>query len=231
MNLEFFVSRGILTYRSHCQLAEDTAFCDSFTVEFDDQWKDLVKVVVLQNGKNSAQVLYTGKSPIPKQVCGRGDLYLRCYGYRQLGDSIAVLQTKPMVRPVRLLGASGEQAEGAQPVTPSLFEQVMAAAGKAEQAALKAERVCGNLLALQQAGAFQGAQGVPGQAATVAVERVCHGEVPMVENLGTSHNALLRFTLPYKLTEEEQERILGELEAVIDHILQLQEQLMGGESA
>ena len=114
-------------------------------------------------------------------------------------------------------------------MTPSLFEQVMAAAGRAQTAAVQAEELYAELTRLKEEGAFCGEQGLPGQAATVAVDSVRHGEVPSVENMGTSCNALLRFTLPYKLTEDEKKELLGDLEETIDHILDLQQQFLGGD--
>ena len=228
MNLEFFVSADRLTYGGSGAPIAVSSGCDTFTIDFDPSWNDLVKVVILKNGKHSAQVIYTGKTPLPRQICGRGELQLCCCGYGQLGDDVAVLRTKPMVRPVRLLGAACPEAELAQPMAPDLPEQVMAAVGRAQKAAEQAEELRRELIGLKEAGAFRGEKGEPGQAATVAVEGIRHGEAPMVENLGTGRNALLRFTLPYKLTQAEKNEVLGDLEAVIDYILALQQELLGG---
>jgi len=227
MNLEFFVSGGRLTYKGPSTPVSGCG--DTFTITFDEPWKELVKVVTLRNGADAVQVLYTGKTSLPRQVCGRGELHLCCYGYGQMGDEVAVLKTRPMVRPVRLLGAQSAGMENTAPELPSLYEQVMAAVGAAKTAAAEAEDAIGKLKKLREDGAFRGEQGLPGQAATVTVEQVRHGQVAAVENLGTDRNAILRFTLPYKLTEEEKTQVLGDLEAVIDHILQLQQQLLGGD--
>ena len=229
MNLEFFVSRGRVTYGGISKPAADSSAFDSFTVAFDRQWDDLVKVVVLKNGKNTAQMIYTGKMPLPGQVCGRGDLYLCCYGYRQLGDSTAVLQTKPMVRPVRMQGRTRPEADSAKPYTPSLLEQITAMAGNAQSAAQKAEELCLTLTKLREQGAFRGEQGPAGLSATVQVEGVRHGETAKVENVGTARNALLRFTLPYKLTEQERQRLLGDIDKALDHILAIQNAILGGD--
>lgn len=229
MNLEFFVSDGCLTYKGGAAPVALSPACDTITIDFDEPWKDLVKVVVFTNGKSSAQLLYTGKAPVPRQVCGRGELRLLCYGYGQLGDEQAVLSTKEMVRPVKLLGERTAEAEFGQPVTLSLLEQVVGAAGRALAASVQAEALCEELLELKESGAFRGQEGLPGQAATVTVTEVRHGESAKVENLGTDRNAVLRFTLPYKLTEAEKLEVLGDLEEVIDHILELQQALLGGE--
>ena len=71
-------------------LVGDTAGHYTFTVNFDEEWKGLAKVVVFQNGADTAQVLYTGEAPLPAQVCGRGALYVACHGYRRVGDAVAV---------------------------------------------------------------------------------------------------------------------------------------------
>ena len=226
MNLEFFVSHDRVTYSG---ASADSSACDSFTVAFDSRWDELVKVVVLKNGSATAQVIYTGKTPLPRQVCGRGDLYLSCYGYRQLGDSVAVMQTKPMVRPVRMQGRTEPEGDSAQPWAPSLLEQLTAAAGTAQRAAQKAEEVCATLTRLHEQGAFRGEQGPAGQAATVQVESVRHGETAQVENVGTARNALLRFTLPYKLTEQERQQLLGDIDTALDHILAIQNAILGGD--
>jgi len=135
MNLEFFVANRKLTAKGHAALTADTAQCDTFTIDFDREWDGLVKVVTLENGDNTVQVLYTGKTPLPRQVCGRGDLRLLCCGYRSKGDSVAVVRTFPMIRPVRMVGAAAAVADTAQPEAASLYEQLMAAAARAEAAA------------------------------------------------------------------------------------------------
>lgn len=233
MNLDFFVANRTLTAKCCTAALSDTVGQDTFTVSFDKQWDGLVKIVVLQNGENKVRLLYTGKAPIPRQVCGRGELYLTCFGYRGKDDGAAVICTKPMIRPVRMIGAVLAQADTAQPVTPSLLEQMTAVVAKAEEAAEQARQIGSSLKRLQEQGAFQGAPGPAGLCATVQVDSVRHGEVAKVENLGTERNALLRFTIPYKLTQEElellQEQLVGDLDETLDHILALQNGLTGGD--
>ena len=230
MNLEFFVKNRKLTRKGLASLVTDTIACDTFTIAFDREWDGLVKVVVLRNGKDTAEVLYTGKSSLPRQVCGRGDLYLTCYGYRQKGDDVAVVRTMPMVRPVRMVGAASSEAENTQPYTPSAYAQMAAVVARAEQAAAKAESTAKELLAMKEAGAFQGAAGPAGAAATIVVESTRQGDVPMVENLGTERSVRLRFTLPgkYVPTQEDKDALLGDLDAALDGILAIQDSLMGG---
>ena len=214
MNLEFFVRDKRLTRKGREPLVGDTAGHYTFTIDFDEEWDGLAILVVLQNGADTVQVFYTGKTPLPRQVCGRGDLYLTCYGYRKKGDSVAVVRTAPMVRPVRLIGSTAAQGQNSQPYTPSAFEQMAANVAAAQAAAQEAARVAQQLLSWKEQGMFTGPAGL---AATVRVKDVIRGETARVENLGTDRNAILRFILPYKdsLTEAERQSICQELEQLL----------------
>ena len=234
MNLEFFVSGRKLTKKGIGTPIVDTAGCDTFTIDFDKEWDGLVKLVVLQNGEDTAQVLYFGKTPLPRQICGRGNLYLTCYGYRKKGDTVAVIQTVPMVRPVCLLGSTAVQPGTDQPYTPSVFEQMTAQVAAARAAAEKAEAVAEQMLSWKEQGFFKGPTG---PAATVRVDSVRKGEPARVENLGSDRNAILRFTLPYKdeltqddyqrICEEVELRLVGDISAALDEILTIQQQYLG----
>lgn len=221
MNLEFFVRNRKLTRKGLASLIADTLACDTFTIDFDKEWDDLVKVVVLRNGKDIAEVLYTGKMPIPRQVCGRGDLYLTCHGYRRKGDDVAVVRTMPMVRPVRMVGSVSAEAENTQPYTPTAYAQMAAVVARAEQAAAGAEAVKQQLLAMKEAGEFQGAPGPAGPAATIVVEETRQGDAPVVENLGTERNVRLRFTLPgkYVLTQEDKQEIVAMIDGNLETLI------------
>lgn len=138
VKLEFFVKNRRLTRKGSLPLVGDTGGHDTFTVEFDEEWRGLAKVVVFQNGADTAQVLYTGEAPLPAQVCGRGALYVACHGYRRIGDAVAVVRTIRMSRPILLQGSDPMSGDEGQPFTPTLFDQVVAAAGEAEAAAAAA---------------------------------------------------------------------------------------------
>ena len=228
MNLEFFVSRRKITRKGCTSPIADTANCDTFTVEFDEEWDGLVKIVELRNADVAVQVFYTGPTPIPRQVCGRGALYLTCHGYRPKDDTVEVIRTLPMVRPVLLAGSELPADSTGQPYTPSAFEQMAAQIAEAQSAAADARQAVRELLALKETGAFNGPVGA---AATVQLEQVCYGAPARVENLGTEHHARLRFTLPYRMSEEEKEELmaqmLGDLEQPLDEILALQEHFIG----
>lgn len=229
MNLDFFVSCRKLTQKGTCSPVADTAACDTFTISFDKEWDGLVKLVEFRNADATAQVFYTGKMPLPQQVCGRGALYLTCYGYRQKGDGVAVIRTVPMVRPVLMAGSAAPQGAASQPYTSSAFDRMAAQVAAANAAAAKAEQISQELLALKQADAFRGPAG---PAATVRIDSIRHGSPACVDNLGTENHALLRFTLPWKLTEEEKELLktefLGDVDSALDGILALQEACIEG---
>lgn len=222
MNLEFFISRRKLTRKGFGPTVVDAAGVDTFTIDFDEEWDGLVKLVELKNGDACAQVYYGGRTPLPRQVCGRGTLYLTCYGYRKKDDNTAVIRTVPMVRPVQLAGSLMASGGNDLPIVPNLLEQLTAKAAQAERAAKEAENAVSELMALKDAGAF---------AATVQVLSVEQGEPAHVENVGTDTHAVLRFILPYRLNEEEKQVMaeqiktdaIGEIGVALDNILAVQE--------
>ena len=232
MNLEFFVSRRKLTRKGSGSVVADGTGIDTFTVDFDEEWDGLVKLVELKNADACAQVIYTGKTPLPARICGRGALYLTCYGYRRRGDDVAVLRTAPMVHPVMMAGPSAAQGSSGQPYTPSAFDRMTAEVAQAQQAAEEARAVAAELQKLKENGAFKGEPGAAGAAAAVEILPLRQGTPARVENLGTSNRARLRFTLPYGMTEEEKnamaEQIRTSLEESIglalDEILHIQQQ-------
>lgn len=232
MELKFFVAGRKLTYKGSSAPIWDGVGCDTFSIDFDREWDGLTKLVELRNGSASAQVFYTGKSPLPRQVCGRGQLTVTCYGYEKQGDTAAVLVTRPMVRPIAMLGSAVPGGSTDQPDTPSAFEQMAAQIRQAAEVADEAKRIAEDLLRMKEKGAFNG---LPGQAATISVDDPVAGDTLKVENRGTERHAVLRFTIPTKLSLGEKEQLrkelLGDVERSLDAILTLQAQYMGGAEA
>ncbi len=229
MELKFFVSRRKLTCKGPAAPIADGKGSDTFSIDFDAEWDGLVKLVELRNGERMAHVFYTGKTPLPRQVCGRGELRLTCYGYEKKGDHTAVIVTLPMVQPVRLVGGAAPEGSMDQPYTPSAFEQMAALLQQAEEATQEAQKTAEDLLHMKDQGLFNGPAG---EAATVQVEGLRRGTPPRVENLGSSRHARLRFTLPMELSEAEKAQLkgemLGDVETALDAILTLQERFLGG---
>lgn len=160
MKLEFFVRDLRMTRKGLEPLVGDTSGYYTFTIAFDRAWDGLVKVVVFQNGDQTAQMIYKGESRLPPQVSGAGELYVACHGYRREGDQVAVLRTLRMVKPVRLRPSGPMEGDTAQIGTPSLYAQVMGAVGQAE--AIRQE-----LIEARDSGAFIGPPGQPGRDAEV----------------------------------------------------------------
>ncbi len=160
MKLEFFVRDLRMTRKGLEPLVGDTSGYYTFTIAFDRAWDGLVKVVVFQNGDQTAQMIYKGESRLPPQVSGAGELYVACHGYRREGDQVAVLRTLRMVKPVRLRPSGPMEGDTAQIGTPSLYAQVMGAVGQAE--AIRQE-----LIEARDSGAFIGPPGQPGKDAEV----------------------------------------------------------------
>lgn len=147
MNLEFFVKDQQITRKGFQPVVADTTGFYTFSIAFDQAWDDLVKVVVLQNGGETAQMIYTGQTWLPDNVNKRGNLYLACHGYREAGDSTAVIRTMRMTQPVRILEPGPKAGGDPERYTPTVFEQVMAAAGAANAAAKAANQARDDLLA------------------------------------------------------------------------------------
>ena len=197
MNLEFFVRDQKITRKGWEPLVGDTAGFYTFSIDFDEVWQDLVKVVVFRNGADTAQILYTGPSPLPASVSGRGDLYVSCHGYRKKGDAVAVIRTIRMTRPVRLLGSEPMAGDGETPFTPALFDQVVAAAGDARTAARSAASAAETAAELTSQLQEKLKNGdFHGTSASVQVERVLEGQYASVVNVGTEQQVRLVITLP-----------------------------------
>lgn len=190
MNLEFFVKDKRITRKGFQPVVADTSGHYTFTLEFDREWDGLTKVVVFQNGDETAELIYAGKTWLPDNVSGRGDLYVACHGYRQLGDAVAVVRTMRMTRPVRILEAGLRAGKEPERYTPTVFEQVMAAANTAGTAAQEARDARETLLEAWASG------GLDGKAATVTVGTVETGTKAAVTNGGTPSAAVLNFVLP-----------------------------------
>jgi len=197
MNLEFFVRDQKITRKGWEPLVGDTAGFYTFSIDFDEPWKDLVKVVVFRNGKDTAQMIYTGQSPLPAAVSGRGDLYVACHGYRKKDDSVAVIRTVRMTRPVRLLGSDPMAGDGNKPFTPALFDQVVAAAADAQAAARSAASAAASATDLTEQLQEKLNNGeLHGKSASVTVEQVREGNHASVVNVGTDQQVRLVITLP-----------------------------------
>ena len=190
MNLEFFVKNQKITRKGLTPLVGDTAGFYTFTIDFDQAWDGLVKVVVFRNGADTAQMVYTGQSPLPAQVSGRGDLYVACHGYRQKGDAAAVLRTIRMTRPVRLLGSAPLAGDETGVFTPTVFDQVMAVVGTAQAAAERATALTKNLQQQWENGQFNGIT------PEIQIGTVTSGPEAQVTDVGDAPHVKLNFVLP-----------------------------------
>ena len=196
MKLELFVRDRRVRKKGIEPLVADTAQVDTFTIDFDAEWTGMVKVVVFQNGDSTAQLLYTGETQIPANVLAPGELYVACHGYKKLEDSMAVLRTVAMVRPIPVLLSEPGVTTDPTVYTPTMLEQMLTAVQAAQEAASTVRQLCAQLQADLGAGRFNGPQGIPGKNATLEIDGAEEGEQPAVYNLGTAQNARLRFVLP-----------------------------------
>ena len=200
MRLKFFVHGRRITADCPRDVVSMLSPEDTFTIEFDREWNGLTKLVVLQNGSRTAQLLYTGETAIPAHVCGRGLLCVTCYGYRHIGDATAVLRTLPMAEPVKVAGSS-------------LPQELTDGASAMEM--LYLIRQMRELLARAQNGDLHGRD------ATVTVAQVVQGDTPNVENIGTPGDVRLRFTLPgaYVLTPQDKQEIIDAIDEELETLI------------
>lgn len=160
MTLKLFVHKRRLRWEQSAPLVGGTAEFDRFSVEFDEEWEGLVKLVVFRNGTHTAQLIYTGPTALPARVCGPGELYIACHGFRSDPEEPAVLRTVRMDRPIRLWISEPMAGDPAGQFTPTVFEQVMAASGRALEAADRAEQIGEALKQARDRGEFDGNDGL-----------------------------------------------------------------------
>lgn len=196
MKLELFVRDRRVRKKGVEPLVAGTAQMDTFTIDFDAEWTGMVKVVVFQNGDSTAQLLYTGETQIPANVLVPGELYVACHGYKKLEDTMAVLRTVAMVRPIPVLLSEPGVTADPTVYTPTMLERMLTAVQAAEEAAATVQQLHAQLQAALAAGQFNGPQGIPGENATLEIDGAEEGAQPAVYNLGTARNARLRFVLP-----------------------------------
>lgn len=159
MNLEFFVKDKKITRKGLQTVVADTSGHYTFSIAFDKEWEGLIKLVVFQNGSETAQMLYTGQTWLPDNVSGRGDLYVACHGYRDLQDRAAVIRTVRMTRPVRIASAGPKGGSAPEIYTPTLLEQILLQTRKAEDAGRALENLRAQILAMLESGQLKGADG------------------------------------------------------------------------
>lgn len=170
---------------------------DQLILDMDDEWKSMDTIVcVFQNGEVSREMLHTFGEPVqvPWECLGEtGNLSLSCTGY--VGEE-KVMTTMLPDSFWTVVQNGAVTADAPMEPTPTLYQQVLSAAGAAQSAAQKAHTAADDLLSAAAAGAFDGAAG---QAATVELGTVTTGETgtpAMVTNTGTPQNAVLNFVLP-----------------------------------
>lgn len=133
---------------------------DYLTLDLDDEWREMTSIVcVFTNGAVSKEVLHTfGKTILVPWECmeATGTMTLSVSGY--------VGSTKVMTTMLSDTGWNVVQngpLTGTATVTPTptLLDQVLAAAGAANTAAANADQAVTDLTAQKNAGAFNGSNG------------------------------------------------------------------------
>lgn len=165
-------------------------------LEFDEEWDGMsVTVLFSINDGEPVKQLWNGTPvEVPPEVLVSGTLRIGCVGVKDEGETrLTTWRMKDGICVHRCAGTLGTTPEEA---TPTLLEQLAAAAGNANSAAIAANEAREQLMQDKANGVFDGADG---QAATVEVGNVTTtgpGEPAQVYNSGTATAAKLNFVLP-----------------------------------
>lgn len=170
------------------------------SLEFDAEWDGATVTVVFENSSlpdaEGVARLWTGDAvEVPPEVLVNGDLRIGCIGLK--ADGIR-LTTERMRSGIYICRAGGAMllANGAAEMTPELWEQCIAAAGAANEAAKDATAAKDDLLAARDSGEFDGKDGKNATIEIGTVETADEDVEASVINSGTDTAAVLNFVLP-----------------------------------
>lgn len=165
-------------------------------LEFDEEWDGMsVTVLFSINDGEPVKQLWNGTPvEVPPEVLVSGTLRIGCVGVKDEGETrLTTWRMKDGICVHRCAGTLGTTPEEA---TPTLLEQLAAAAGNANSAAIAANEAREQLMQDKANGVFDGADG---QSATVEVGNVTTtgpGEPAQVYNSGTETAVKLNFVIP-----------------------------------
>ena len=170
---------------------------DWLILDMDDEWQEMDSIVcVFTNGSVAKEMLHTFGQPllVPWECLAEtGLLSVSCTGYvadskvmtTMMPDSFwNVVQNGPVTGDVPL-----------EP-TPTLYEQVLAAAGAANRAATEASEVRNQLLLDKESGVFDGEDGVTPKVKIGSVVTGSSGSEAQVTATGSAAEVVLNFVLP-----------------------------------
>ena len=174
--IEFSVINQRIRCESETGIIENSRGLAYASFVFDEEWDGCGLEVLFSNPNYNGDPIpqaWTGKPIlIPEQVLVDGRLVISCVGVRDAGAyRIPTYEMTPGVRVYRsgpLVGVVPET------VTPSMVEQLMAAAATALAAAETAQKTADDLAAARDAGEFNGPQGEPGFVHGVAALLLYH---------------------------------------------------------
>lgn len=170
---------------------------DQLILDMDDEWKQMDSIVcVFTNGEVAKEMLHTFGEPVQvpwECLKETGLLSVSCTGYvgsekvmtTMLPDSFwNVVQNGPVT--------------GDTPMepTPTLYEQVLAAAGAANAAATQATNVSAQLMQDKENGVFDGENGITPTLTVGTVLTGASGSEAQVTQTGTPTDVVLNFVIP-----------------------------------
>ena len=173
---------------------------DWLILDMDDEWKKMTSIIcVFTNGETAKEMLHEFGKPVQvpwECLAETGLLSVSCTGYMQDGDDLLTMTTMQPDSFWNVVQNGPVTGEPAMEPTPTLYEQVLAAAGAANSAARQATEVSAQLLEDKENGVFDGEDGI---SPTVKVGTVTTGESggeAQVHQSGTGSDVILNFVIP-----------------------------------
>jgi len=175
---------------------------DLLTLDMDEEWKEMDNILCVFTMRYRAgeetleearqvQHVYGQTVQVPWEcLTQEGLLSVSCTGYVG-GEKVMTTMLPDSFWTVAPNGAMGAD-ESVEP-TATLYEQIVAAAGRANTAAAAAEQIEARLSEDRENGVFNGVSPTVEVDGTVTAAA---GSAAMVENLGTQQAVKLRFTIP-----------------------------------
>lgn len=166
------------------------------TVEKEDGSTEEVTKTVTVDKQIAKEMLMTFGQPVAvpwECLTETGRLSVSCTGYVEEEKVMTTMEPDSFWTVVQNGAVTGDTT---MEPTPTLYEQVLAAAGAANGAAIYANRVAEQLLTAAAGGVYDGKDGESATIRLGTVSTGASGTDAMVTNTGTEHHAVLNFVLP-----------------------------------
>ena len=170
---------------------------DWLVLDMDDEWREMNSIVcVFTNGETAREMLHTFGQPVRvpwECLTETGLLSVSCTGYVGSEKVMTTMMPDSFWNVVQNGPVTGDTP---MEPTPTLYEQVLAAAGAANSAATQAAEVSAQLMQDKENGVFNGADGVTPTVRVGTVLTGASGGEAQVSQTGTATDVVLNFVIP-----------------------------------